>query len=194
MEEESFEVQTKVKLAEQVDVEAALAASNIEILRTRHYKEYDVYFSFDDPSQGRLRYREDEFIDKKGNVESVRARLTLIGQASKEEFKNDVLLSRSRYFAPATNSLRFYREYFKPQTEQVIQKERMRWLIKFKDTEFFINYDRFDKPDLGDFLEIKTRTWSRRDAELKAKMTSELLTLLQVEEEVTITEDYIELI
>jgi len=193
-EEESFEVQTKVKLAEQVDVEAALAASNLEIIRTRHYKEYDVYFSFDDPTQGRLRYREDEYIDKKGNVEGVRARLTLIGQASKEEFKNDVLLSRSRYLAPATNSLRFYREYFKPQAEQVIQKERLRWLIKFKDTEFYINYDRFDKPDLGDFLEIKTRTWSRRDAEVKAKMTSELLTLLHVEEEVTITKDYIELI
>ncbi|MBC8335738.1 MAG: amidohydrolase family protein [Anaerolineales bacterium] len=194
MEEESFEVQTKVKLAEQVDVEAALAASNLEIIRTRRYKEYDVYFSFDDPTQGRLRYREDEFIDKKGNVEGVRARLTLIGQASKEEFKNDVLLSRSRYLAPATNSLRFYREYFKPQSEQVIQKERLRWLINFKDTEFFINYDRFDKPDLGDFLEIKTRTWSRRDAELKAKMTSELLALLNVEEKVTITKDYIELI
>ena len=193
-EEESFEVQTKVKLAEQVDVEAALAASKLEIIRTRHYKEYDVYFSFDDPTQGRLRYREDEYIDIKGNVEGVRARLTLIGQASKEEFKNDVLLSRSRYLAPATNSLRFYREYFKPQAEQVIQKERLRWLIKFKDTEFYINYDRFDKPDLGDFLEIKTRTWSRRDAEVKAKMTSELLTLLHVEEEVTITKDYIELI
>ena len=194
MEEESFEVQTKVKLAGQVDVEAALTASNLEIIRTRRYKEYDVYFSFDDPTQGRLRYREDEFIDKKGNVESVRSRLTLIGQASKQEFKNDVLLSRSRYLAPATNSLRFYREYFKPQAEQVIQKERLRWLIKFKDTEFFINYDRFDKPDLGDFLEIKTRTWSRRDAELKAKMTSELLALLDVEEKVTITKDYIELI
>ncbi len=194
MEEESFEVQTKVKLAGQVDVEAALTASNLEIIRTRRYKEYDVYFSFDDPTQGRLRYREDEFIDKKGNVESVRSRLTLIGQASKQEFKNDVLLSRSRYLAPATNSLRFYREYFKPQAEQVIQKERLRWLINFKDTEFFINYDRFDKPDLGDFLEIKTRTWSRRDAELKAKMTSELLALLDVEEKVTITKDYIELI
>ena len=95
-EEESFEVQTKVKLAERVDVKAALDAAGIEIIRTRRYKEYDVYFSFDDPAQGRLRYREDEFIDEKGNVEQVRARLTLIGQANKEEFKDDVLLSRSR--------------------------------------------------------------------------------------------------
>jgi len=193
-EEESFEVQTKVKVTEQFDVEAALAASNLEIIRSRRYREYDLYFSFDDPSQGRLRYREDEFIDDEGNVEHVRARLTLIGQARKEEFKDDVLLSRSRYLAPATNSRRFYREYFKPKTEQTIQKERMRWLVEFEGTEFFINFDLFNKPDLGRFLEIKTRTWSRKDAKRKAKMTSELLALLNVEEKAIITDDYIELV
>ncbi len=193
-EEESFEVQTKVKLAEQVDVKAALDAAGIEIIRTRRYKEYDVYFSFDDPAQGRLRYREDEFIDEKGNVEQVRARLTLIGQANKEEFKDDVLLSRSRYLAPATNSLRFYREYFKPQKEIVIQKERMRWLVKFQGTELYVNFDQFDEPDLGNFIEIKARTWSHKDARRKAEMTSELLSLLNVEEQATITDDYIELV
>ena len=193
-EEESFEVQTKVKLATQVDVASAIAASGLEIIRTRHYREYDVYFSFDDPTQGRLRYREDEFINKKGDVEQVRARLTLIGQARKDEFDGDVLLSRSRYLAPATNSLRFYREYFKPKAEQEIQKERLRWLVKFNKTEFYINFDQFDKPDLGNFLEIKTRTWSLEDAKRKAKMTSELLALLNVEEQATITDDYIELV
>ncbi len=193
-EEESFEVQTKVKLGKQADVARALAASGLEILRTRHYREYDVYFSFDDPSQGRLRYREDEFINEKGNVEQIRARLTLIGQAKKEEFKDDVLLSRSRYLAPAHNSLRFYREYFKPKAEEEIQKERMRWLVKFNDTEFFVNFDRFDKPDLGNFLEIKTRTWSHTDAKRKAKMTSQLLELLNLDAQETITDDYIELL
>ena len=193
-EEESFEVQTKVKLAEQVDVKAALVKADLKIIRTRHYREYDVYFSFDDPSQGRLRYREDEFINEKGNVEQVRARLTLIGQANKEEFTDNVLLSRSRYLAPATNSLRFYREYFKPKAAQEIQKERMRWLVKFQETEFYINFDQFDKPDMGDFLEIKTRTWSLEDAKRKAKMASDLLALLNVKEQQTITDDYIELI
>ena len=193
-EEESFEVQTKVKLATQADITSALAASGVEIIQTRHYREYDVYFSFDDPAQGRLRYREDEFLDEKGNVEKVRSRLTLIGQASKEEFKDDVLLSRSRYLAPATNSLRFYREYFKPQEEKVIQKERMRWLVKFQGTELYVNFDQFDKPDLGNFLEIKARTWSQRDAKRKAEMTSELLALLNVEEQATIKDDYIELV
>ena len=194
MEEESFEVQTKVKLAKQAEVRSALEASGLEILRMRHYREYDVYFSFDDPAQGRLRYREDEFIDEKGNVEQIRARLTLIGKERKEEFKEDVVLSRSRYLAPATNSLRFYREYFKPKSEQVIQKERMRWLVNFKDTEFFVNFDQFDKPDLGNFLEVKSRTWSRKDAKLKAKLASELIALLGVSEQATVTEDYIDLV
>ncbi|MBT3322108.1 MAG: amidohydrolase [Anaerolineae bacterium] len=193
-EEESFEVQTKVKLEKQVDIESVLAKSNIEILYTRHYREYDVYFSFDDPSQGRLRYREDEFLNDKGEMQRVRGRLTLIGQASKEEFKDDVLLSRSRYLSPATNSLRFYREYFKPQSEEVILKERLRWQIKFEGTDFYINFDQFDKPDLGNFLEIKTRTWSRKDAKKKAKLTTKLLEKLNLGKSATITDDYIELV
>ena len=194
IEEESFEVQTKIKLAQQVDFKAAFEAAGIEVIRSRHYKEYDVYFAFDDPAQGRIRYREDEFVSKNGEIENIRARLTLIGQASKEEFKGDVLLSRSRYLAPATNSLRFYREYFKPQKEQIIQKERMRWLVKFQGTEFYINFDQFDKPDLGNFFEVKARTWSQRDAKRKAEMTSELLAALNLDAEATIIDDYIELV
>ncbi|MCF6278486.1 MAG: amidohydrolase, partial [Anaerolineales bacterium] len=193
-EEESFEVQTKIKMDSQADIQSAIEASGLEIIRTRHYREYDVYFSFDDPAQGRLRYREDEFIGKDGQVKSVRGRLTLIGQASEEEFKHDVLLSRSRYLAPATNSLRFYREYFKPKSEQVIQKDRLRWLVKFKSTEFFINFDQFDKPDLGNFLEVKSRTWSRKDAKRKAKMASELIALLGIASEETVSKDYIDIV
>jgi len=193
-EEESFEVQTKVKLAAPVDIRAALSSAGIEIIRARHYREYDVYFSFEDPSQGRLRYREDEFLNKKGEMEHIRGRLTLIGEARKEEFKDDVLLSRSRYLAPATNSLRFYREYFKPQSEKTILKDRLRWLVKFNDTEFYINFDQFEQPDLGSFLEIKTRTWSRNDAKKKAKLASALLEELNLGEHNTITDDYIEII
>ncbi|OQY32892.1 MAG: amidohydrolase [Anaerolineaceae bacterium 4572_5.1] len=193
-EEESFEVQTKVKLADPAEVQAALEKSGLEILRTRHYREYDVYFSFDDPSQGRLRYREDEFINAKGEIEGARSRLTLIGQAREDELKHDVLLSRSRYLAPATNSLRFYREYFKPKSEQVILKDRLRWLVKFKGTEFFVNLDQFDKPDLGNFLEVKSRTWSRKDAEHKAKMASQLIELLGAAGQETVAQDYIEIV
>jgi len=98
----------------------------------------------------------------------VRGRLTLIGPSREDDFAYNVLLSRIRYFAPATNSLRFYREYFKPNNETLIDKDRLRWLVRYKDEDFFINLDRVDTPALGYYLEIKSRTWSRLDAEDKA--------------------------
>jgi 5-methylthioadenosine/S-adenosylhomocysteine deaminase len=152
----------------------ALKRPEVEIVRKRHYHEHDVYFFFDDPAQGRLRYREDDFMDDlKRVVTNVRARLTLIGQKREGKFQ-DVLLSRSRYIAPAAQSLRFYREYFKPKSEIIIQKDRLRWLIRYKDTEFFVNLDEMKEPQLGYFLEIKSRTWSRKDAELKAQLAQSL--------------------
>jgi len=61
-----------------------------------------------------LRYREDEIINDLEQITGVRGRLTLIGPSREDDFAHNVLLSRIRYFAPASNSLRFYREYFKP--------------------------------------------------------------------------------
>ena len=111
-----------------------------------------------------------------------------------DNFENDVLLSQSRYLAPATNSLRFYREYFTPIKETLVDKDRLRWLVRYKETEFYINLDTFIKPDMGSFLEIKSRTWSKMDAENKAKLTSELITLLGGNLEKTLTQDYMDLI
>ncbi len=105
-----------------------------------------------------------------------------------------MLLSRSRYIAPASQSLRFYHEYFKPQSEIDIEKDRLRWLISYKDTEFFVNLDQMTEPQLGYFLEIKSRTWSRKDAEHKAQLTNELLALLSVSSRETVTEDYIDIV
>ena len=65
----------------------------------------------------------------------------------------DILLSRSRYLAPATHSLRFYNEYFKPIRSYEIQKDRKRYLVRFEETEFFINLDTLTKPDIGKFVE-----------------------------------------
>jgi 5-methylthioadenosine/S-adenosylhomocysteine deaminase len=192
-EEESFEVQVKVKLADPMTVLKALKKTEIEILRLKHYHQHDVYFTFTDPDQGWLRYREDETIDDQEQISGVRGRLTLIGPSREGDFAHDVLLSRIRYFAPATNSLRFYREYFKPTGETAIDKDRMRWLIRYKDEEFFINLDRVDTPDLGFYLEVKSRTWSRRDAEEKARCSSELILRLGGSLEETITKDYIEI-
>jgi len=192
-EEESFEVQVKVKLNDPAPVLKALNNTEIEILLKKHYHQHDIYFTFSDPAQGWLRYREDEMIDDKEQLTGVRGRLTLIGPSREGDFAHDVLLSRIRYFAPAGNSLRFYREYFKPASETAIDKDRLRWLVRYKEEEFFINLDRVETPDLGYYLEIKSRTWSRRDAEEKANFSSELILLLGGWLDNTITQDYVEI-
>jgi 5-methylthioadenosine/S-adenosylhomocysteine deaminase len=191
IEEESFEVQVKVKVSDAGAIQRAIKSPELEILYQKHYRQYDNYFAFDDPQQGRLRYREDDFIDDKGKVSNVRARLTLIGQKREGGFDEDVLLSRSRYLAPAGQTLRFYREYFKPSEENVIEKDRLRWHVRFNGEEFYINLDTVERPDLGQFIEIKSRTWSRKDAERKAQLAAELLVYLGAANGEHITSDYI---
>jgi 5-methylthioadenosine/S-adenosylhomocysteine deaminase len=193
-EAESFEVQVKASITDPIPVIEALKSPEIEILRQRHYREYDTYFAFDDASQGHLRHREDESIDEKGQITNVRNRLTLIGMTREGQLPSDVLLSRSRYIAPANQSLRFYREYFKPASETFIEKDRLRWRVLFRGTEYFINLDRVNKPDLGYFLEVKSRTWSRRDADHKAELAIELLDCLGISHEKTVKQDYLEIV
>lgn len=193
-ETESFEVQAKVRILDPTPVLQAVQLPEMEILHHRHYHEYDSYFGFDDPSQGFLRYREDEFLDEKGNVAKVRYRLTLLGPAREHHYPSDVLLSRSRFIAPASHSLRFYREYFKPTKETFIQKDRLRWRVLFRGTEFYINLDKVEDPDLGYFVEVKSRTWSQRDAEHKAELADELLGFLGVAPDGTVPQDYIEIV
>ena len=189
--EESYEVQIKIQLPESYLLTEVLESSGLEIVRSVHYREYDTYYTFDDLDQGRLRYREDEFVDKEGEVYNVRYRLTLIGPTAEREFAQSVLLSRSRFIAPATHSERFYREYFNPSHEFKIQKDRLRWLVRFKDNEFFINIDRLDDPAIDlNFLEIKSRTWSRKDAEEKAELILELMETLELEGAEEINQEY----
>lgn len=192
-EEESYEVQVKVRLPDSAQIETALRSPELEVLYARHYRQYDHYFSFDDPAQGRLRYREDDLIDAKGKVTGVRTRLTLIGQTREGSFGGDILLSRSRYLAPAAQTLRFYREYFRPAEEKVVEKDRLRWKVKYKGEEFYINLDTIQRPEMGRFLEIKSRTWSRKDAQHKAQLAEELLALLGAAEAERITSDYVAL-
>ena len=193
VEEESFEIQAKVSLASDQTVLDALAGGALNIVRQVRYHEFDTYFLFDDPSQGRLRYREDEFVDAAGQVTNVRSRLTLTGQHKPDAF-GSALLSRSRYLAPAVHSLRFYREYFKPAAEREIEKDRRRWLVAYQGEEFFVNLDRVLKPALpGFYLEIKSRTWSRRDAEHKAGLITRLLALFGASGEDAVREEYVEL-
>jgi 5-methylthioadenosine/S-adenosylhomocysteine deaminase len=193
-EEESFEVQAKARIPDPAPVLEAIQSPQIEILYRRHYHEFDTYFLFDDPKQGVLRYREDEFVDDDDTVSDVRYRLTLIGQVSEAKFPSEVLLSRSRYLAPAKHSLRFYREYFKPNSEVFIEKHRWRWRVLFQGTVFYINLDRVDQPEMGYFLEVKSRTWSRRDAEYKADVATTLAEFLANASVERVTKDYVELV
>lgn len=194
MEEESFEIQAKVRIADPAKVIHALSGNEIKIVRTRHYHEYDTYFSFTDPEQGRLRYREDEFLGKSGEITNVRSRLTLIGHSLEATVPEEVMLSRSRYFAPASHSLRFYREYFQPSKEVEIEKTRKRYLINYRGFDFYVNVDTIIKPAMGHFLEVKSRTWSRQDAELKSKLISELISYLGASASDAVTKDYITMV
>jgi 5-methylthioadenosine/S-adenosylhomocysteine deaminase len=193
-EEESFEIQLKVRIYDPARLINRLLDSDIEILRKRHYREYDIYFFFSDIEQGILRYREDEFIDETGKIDQVRSRLTLIGPTSEDKFEQEVLLSRSRYLAPATQSPRFYREYFKPHLEKEIEKDRVRYLVRYHDVEFFINFDQIVKPNIGHFIEVKSRTWSRQDAAMKSRMITELIEFLGADLEEATSDDYIEMV
>ncbi|MCC7118907.1 MAG: amidohydrolase family protein [Anaerolineales bacterium] len=191
--EESFEVQVKVRVSDPDELIKKLNRPEIEISAYKHYHQFDDYFLFDDPTQGRLRFREDNLLNDKGLFESVRSRLTLLGQKREGEL-HDVLLSRSRFIAPAMHTARFYREYFKPAREIALTKDRLRWHILYKDTGFYINLDEVKEPAMGYFLEIKSRTWSRKDADKKAELANELLNLLGADDAEVVTQDYIEIL
>ena len=192
-EQESFEVQVKARLESADSVVRALPSADITVIRAVHYHQYDTYFFFDDPAEGRLRYREDEFLDEHNAVTTARARLTLTGPSREARF-GSVLLFRSRFFAPATHSPRFYREYFKPARERDVEKDRRRWLVAYRGVEFYVHLDRLEQPHPGElFLEVKSRTWSRRDAQDKAAIIMELLGRLGARPEDAIDADYVEL-
>jgi 5-methylthioadenosine/S-adenosylhomocysteine deaminase len=191
-EEESFEIQGKARLASPDAVLQVLDGDDITVLRAVHYHQFDTYFFFDDPAQGRLRYREDEFLNEDGTVVNARARLTLTGPSREAAF-GSVLLSRSRFFAPATHSPRFYREYFKPARERNVEKDRRRWLVAYRGVQVYVHVDRLLNPQAdGCFVEVKSRTWSRRDAQDKSAIVTELLNRFGARPDDTIEEGYVE--
>jgi 5-methylthioadenosine/S-adenosylhomocysteine deaminase len=192
--ERTFEVQVKVSLADTSAVEAVLSGGEIPMVKATRRRQYDTYFLFGDLEHSRLRYREDEVVDEDGEVADVDYRLTLTGPTKEREFAHSVLLSRSRFDAPATRSLRFYREYFQPREVWEVHKERRRYRIRYSGTDFAVNLDRLVKPDLpGAFLEVKSRTWSAQDAERKAELIGELLELFGVQEQELLRREYLEL-
>ena len=153
-------------------------------MTTSHYKQFDHYFYFDgkEHDADRLRYREDDYLSEDGKVLKTQTRLTLLGTTARQEFPNAVMLSRSRFLAAADRSLRFYNEYFAPASILEVVKERYRWRIKYQETELVVNIDKLLQPKVGNYyLEIKARTWSRKDAEQKTNIIAQLLALLEVD-------------
>ena len=67
-------------------------------------------------------------------------------------------------------------------------------MVKYKGTEFYINLDAVNKPDIGFYLEIKSRTWSRRDATAKSNMVVDLINYLEASPEQAISRDYFDLV
>jgi 5-methylthioadenosine/S-adenosylhomocysteine deaminase len=75
-----------------------------------------------------------------------------------------------------------------------IEKDRQRWRVIFRGTEFFINLDQLIQPGPGFFLEVKSRTWSLRDAEHKARVATEMIEFMGATVEETVATDYLEFV
>lgn len=191
---ESFEIQMKARIEDPSIVEELLSHDDVEVLRAVHYRQYDTYFIFNDDRNDRIRYREDDRIDNSGHVESVRMRLTYTTSEKESVLHDAVVLSHSRFIAPANQPLRFYQEYFEPAKQYQLQKERRRWRVLYKGVLYFVNIDRLTDPDMPEtYLEIKSRTWSMGDAENKANFVREMMDILGIDVSETVHEDYLEM-
>ena len=72
-----------------------------------------------------------------------------------------------------------------------LEKHRRRFRIKYQGVDLAVNLDRLTKPAQdGSFLEIKSRTWSKRDAERKAERIGALLDLMGVSSEDVVRREY----
>ncbi len=193
--EESFEIQVKALVDDEAVIERLLAHEAVGMVRHKHYRQYDTYFLFDDESQGRVRYREDDLITEGDDVANVRTRLTYTIPDKEREFDEAILLSHSRFIAPADRPLRFYREYFQAGQECEIHKDRLRWHVLYKGVLFYVNLDRvMEPPSDRRYVEIKARTWSATDAEYKAELASEILDdVLGIPADARVKMEYVEL-
>jgi 5-methylthioadenosine/S-adenosylhomocysteine deaminase len=192
--DEIFEVQVKAQIKDTTAIENRLASQPFTIKKTSERTQYDTYFLFNDPNRGRVRYREDHRHDP-GARPTPKYTLTLtVPAAERNNFPHAILLSRARYTAPADQSLRFYREYFQPDAVIETEKQRKRWRVNYQDEDFAVNIDRMvSSSDPGPYLEIKSRTWSLRDAQYKAKLIGEMLHHFGIDDEQLVRREYVEM-
>jgi 5-methylthioadenosine/S-adenosylhomocysteine deaminase len=196
--QETYEIQVKIRLPEEADMPAILDKAGLKPFRESIRKQYDTYFIFDDAEADRLRFREDEIKRSPSDSTSTLPietfyRMTLMGPAREKEFENSVLLSRARFTTSASHSLRFYREYFQPLAVREVIKQRWRCHVIYKDTDFAINQDQIDHAaPQSVYLEIKSRTWSAKDAAHKAQLIGELLGIFGFATEHQIKMEYVD--
>ena len=191
--QEIFEVQVKARLDDVVAVEQMLRSSGVTVTKASERTQYDSYFLFDDPQRGRIRYREDLRSDPGSRLEP-KYNLTLTMPPQRGELPNAVVISRARYTASADRSRRFYREYFAPDHVIEVEKQRRRWRILYGGEDFAINLDTIASgPSQGVYLEIKSRSWSARDAQEKATLIGEMLALCGISEANLLKQEYVDL-
>jgi 5-methylthioadenosine/S-adenosylhomocysteine deaminase len=192
---EIFEVQVKARItpAAEQRLEALLHNDAITITKASERTQYDTYFLFGDTEQGRIRLREDHRLDPGARLDP-KYTITLTAPAGRGDYRSAILLSRARYTARANHTLRFYREYLQPDTVVEIAKRRRRWRILYGGKDFAVNLDTLEgHHDPGPFLEIKSRTWSRKDADQKAALIGSLLQHFGIGEEALVKQEYVEL-
>jgi 5-methylthioadenosine/S-adenosylhomocysteine deaminase len=191
---EIFEIQVKARLGPggEARLEQIFRDDTVSISKSSVRTQYDTYFLF--PSQERIRIREDHRTDPGARPEP-KYTITLMAEAVRGEYPHAMLLSRARYTAPADHTVRFYREYFQPERIIEIEKRRKRWRIIYKDHDFAINLDTLSSgsTDPGPYVEIKSRTWSSRDAATRASLIAELLAIAGIAEEALVKQEYVEI-
>lgn len=190
--QETFEVQVKIRMPDESALRRLLGHKDVSVIRESVRRQYDTYFLFDDVAKGHVRYREDNVIQPDGSLVP-RYGLTLRGPTVERTYENSVILSRSRFSAVADRSLRFYREYFQPDRIKEVNKERRRWRILYNGVDFEVNADRLFKPVYEDlFLEVKSRTWSAKDALAKAGLIGEMLEIMGVRPDQIVRKEYVD--
>lgn len=190
---EIFEVQVKARIHDLDQVLERISDPAITITKASERNQYDTYFSFADARRGRIRLREDHRLDP-GARPDPKYTITLTEPAVHGEYPHAIMISQARYDALADRTLRFYREYFQPDRITEVEKRRRRWRILYQEKDFAINVDELvNHADPGPYIEIKSRTWSRRDATEKAELIGDLLRLFGVEEAGLVKQEYVDL-
>ena len=193
--DEQFEIQIKARIdaAQEAAIIGTIEHGPFDVSKVSLRTQYDTFFLWNDREKGRIRLREDHRRDQGARVEP-KYTITLTTPAQRDEYLSAVLFGRARYTAPADRTLRFYREYFAPDQVVEIHKERRRWRILYQNQDFAINIDTLvGHAHPGPYLEIKSRTWGRRDAEEKSALITGMLRLFGVPHEAIIKQEYVEL-